>query len=59
MTIEINTILADLMIPCKECGLVVAVPKWHQAQKAHYPRCEHLLLQTIANVSRLTESDAG
>lgn len=40
--------LADLMLPCEECGLVVAIPKLHQAQKAHCPRCAHMLTQTIA-----------
>lgn len=48
VTIDINKTPVNLMIPCEECGLVVAVPKLHQAQKAHCPRCAHMLTQTIA-----------
>jgi len=38
------------MISCEECGLVVAVPELHEDQKAHCPRCEHVLVQNIAFV---------
>lgn len=38
----------NLMISCEECGLVVAVPELLSGQKAHCPRCEHMLTQAIA-----------
>ncbi|MEL0628255.1 paraquat-inducible protein A [Psychromonas aquatilis] len=37
-----------LMISCEECGLVITVPELHDGQKAHCPRCEHMLTQNIA-----------
>lgn len=35
------------MISCEECGLVVSIPKLQGSQKAHCPRCEHMLMQSM------------
>ncbi|WP_409440139.1 PqiA/YebS family transporter subunit [Psychromonas sp. GE-S-Ul-11] len=48
MTTAISSTDTNLMISCEECGLVVAIPELHENQKAHCPRCEHLLIQKIA-----------
>lgn len=49
MTIDSSAIDAHLMISCEECGLVVAVPKLQEGQKAHCSRCDHVLTQTTVN----------
>jgi len=36
------------MIACEECGLVVALPEISDGQKAHCPRCQHILIRQIS-----------
>ena len=48
MTTETILSSPNLTISCEECGLVVAIPALQDNQKAHCPRCEHLLTKKIA-----------
>ena len=35
------------LIPCEECGLVVAIPNIQEGEKVQCPRCNHTLIQVI------------
>jgi len=42
-----SNITENPLIPCEECGLVVAIPFINEGEKVQCPRCKHTLTQII------------